>query len=217
MNHKAVLFDLDGTLLDSLDDLADSMNAVLQRFGFTLHDRDAYKGFIGDGMINLVRRALPEEARINEPMVTKCFEAMREDYGGRWKTKTHPYEGVPELLNALSDRQIKLAILSNKPDDFTRIAVRELLPSWKFEAVVGERPNVQRKPHPGAAIEIASLLSLPPNSFLFLGDTGIDMQTANSAGMVAIGAMWGFRKAEELLQNGAEEIIEHPLDLLKFL
>jgi phosphoglycolate phosphatase len=217
MNHQAVLFDLDGTLLDSLDDLADSMNAVLLRFGFTSHDREAYKKFIGDGMINLVRRALPQEARANELTVSGCFEAMRETYGSRWKTKTHPYEGIPELLSALADRQIKLAILSNKPDDFTRIAVRELLPSWNFEAVVGERPHVQRKPHPGAAIEIASRLGLPPRSFIFVGDTGIDMQTANSAGMVAIGALWGFRKAEELLQNGAEELIEHPLDLMKFL
>jgi phosphoglycolate phosphatase len=217
MNHQAVLFDLDGTLLDSLDDLADSMNAVLSRLGFAQHDRDAYKYFIGDGMINLVRRALPEAARGQELMVTKGLEAMREDYGRRWKARTRPYEGVPELLDALTTRGIKLTVLSNKPDDFTRIAVSELLPSWKFDAVIGERPRVPKKPDPAAAVEIAAQLELSPGSFLFLGDTGTDMETANSAGMVAIGALWGFRKADELLQSGAKVLIEHPLDLLKHL
>lgn len=217
MNHQTVLFDLDGTLLDSLDDLAESMNAVLLQFGYPQHDREAYKYFIGDGMINLVRRALPEAARSRELTISECLRAMRENYSRRWNASTRPYEGIPELLDALLDRHIKLAVLSNKPDEFTQIAVRELLPSWKFDIVVGERSQVPKKPHPGAAIEIAARLELPPESFLFLGDTGMDMQAANSAGMFAIGALWGFRKAEELLQNGAKALIAHPMDLLKHL
>lgn len=214
---RAVLFDLDGTLLNTIEDLADSMNSVLARHDFPVHDLEAYKYFVGDGIENLVRRALPESHRAEESTVALCLASMREEYGRRRRQKTRPFEGVPELLDALEDRGIKVAILSNKPDEATKFVVKELLSRWRFEAVVGERPNVPRKPDPASAIEIAERLAIPTRDFLYVGDTDTDMRTANAAGMYAVGALWGYRKADELLKNGARALIERPLDVLTLL
>lgn len=217
MKFKAALFDLDGTLLDTLEDLADCMNSVLEQNGFPVHELERYKYFVGAGMENLVRRALPERVRNEDETVSACLESMREEYSRRWKDKSRPYEGVPELLSALSKQGLRLAILSNKPDDFTKKTVSKLLGEWKFEIVRGELPPVPRKPDPTSAIEIAQELAIPPEEFIYLGDSNIDMQTANGAGMYAVGALWGFRTADELLSSGARALIEKPLDLLKLL
>lgn len=213
MKFRAVLFDLDGTLLDTIEDLADSMNAVLDKFGFPVHDIKEYKYFIGDGIANLVRRALPPESR-SEETINCCVDAMRQEYGRRWADKTCPYRGIPELLDGLHARGLKMAVLSNKLDEVTKLVVAKLLPRWKFEFVLGERPLVPKKPNPAAALEIARLMNIRPCEFLYLGDTSIDMKTANAAGMYAVGALWGFREAGELTAGGAKILIENPVDLL---
>jgi phosphoglycolate phosphatase len=217
MGFNAVLFDLDGTLLDTIGDLADSMNSVLSNLGFPSHDEEAYKYFVGEGMENLVRRALPENDRDDPAMVAGCLGLMREDYGHRWKTKTKPYESIPELLDSLAARRKEMAILSNKPDEITRLMVADLLSRWKFAAVLGERPSVPRKPDPMAAVKIARRLHIPPVEFLYLGDTSIDMQTAAAAGMYGVGVLWGFRKADELIAGGAKTLLQKPMDLLNLL
>lgn len=216
MSFQAVLFDLDGTLLNTLADLGDSMNAVLARQGFPQHDLAAYKYFVGEGMANLVRRALPE-ARHGDEVVSRCIAEMGLEYGRRWRDKTRPYAGVPELLDGLAARGIKLAVLSNKPDDMTRLAVRELLPRVRFDEVRGEREDTPRKPDPASALEIARQLGVQPEAFLYLGDTGTDMLTAKAAGMYPVGALWGFRTAEELSANGAQALLSQPHELLWFL
>lgn len=216
MKYKAVIFDLDGTLLDTIEDLSNSMNSVLSRSGFPVHDTDTYKYFIGNGLINLVKLALPEEKRSQDTIIRHLSE-LREEYSNRWYEKTHPYEGIPELLSSLREKNIKMSVLSNKADEFTQKIVSKFLPEWKFEVVYGERQSVPKKPDPTAAIEISNLLDTPPNNFLYLGDSGVDMITANSAGMYAVGALWGFRKRDELLENGAKALIVHPLELLKLL
>lgn len=216
MNHKAIIFDLDGTLLDTIEDLTDSMNQALSRLGFKGHDQETYKYFIGDGIETLVKRALPPESR-HEEMVAQCVEAMREEYALRWDKHTRPYPGIPELLDALSQRGWPISILSNKPDDSTRIVVDKLLPQWPFQVVLGARPSVPKKPDPAAALEIAGLLHLPPDQFVYLGDTGTDMKTAVEAGMFPVGALWGFRTAQELKAHGAKVLVEKPLDLLQYL
>jgi len=217
MKFKAVLFDLDGTLVDTLEDLADSMNSVLGHNRFPVHGLEEYKYFVGAGMEDLVRQAIPESFRHDGEIVAKCLESMREEYGRRWKDKTRPYEGIPELLDALTQRGVKMAILSNKPDDSAKRVAAELLGGWRFEAVLGERPSVPRKPDPTAAIQIAEQLAIPAHEFAYLGDTIIDMQTGNGAGMYAVGVLWGFRKADELLAGGAKALIGKPLDLLELL
>jgi phosphoglycolate phosphatase len=216
MRFKAILFDLDGTLLDTIGDLADSMNAVLRRFGFPGHGRETYKQFVGDGMDLLARRALPEDRRDRE-MVEGCLLAMRAEYSSRWRENTCPYEGIPELLDALRDLRIRMAVLSNKADDFTRDMVRILLPRWPFDAVVGARPDVPKKPDPAAALGIARGLAISPGRILYLGDSATDMQTARAAGMFPVGALWGFRTAAELEANGAQVLINRPMDLVGLL
>lgn len=213
MKFKAVLFDLDGTLLDTIEDLADAMNFVLSRMGFPTHKVEAYKYYVGDGVRDLALRALPEGHR-DEETVKKCIPAMRQEYGSRWDRKTRPYPGIPELLDALTARGIKMAVLSNKPDQNTKVVVAKLLSKWRFDVVAGERAGIPRKPDPDAALSIAEQLGIPPQEFLYLGDTNTDMKTAVAAGMYPVGALWGFRTADELLASGAKMLIAKPTDLL---
>jgi phosphoglycolate phosphatase len=214
IRFRGVIFDLDGTLLDTIGDLARSMNIVLERFGFPGHDVETYKSFVGDGLEMLVRRSMPETVRDDGGLRSRCIQAMREEYHRRRKETTAPYPGIPELLDALAARQIKMAVLSNKPDAPTRLLVEELLPRWRFDAVVGESPKTPRKPDPAGALAIARSLGLEPQHFLFLGDTGIDMRTATAAGMHPVGALWGFRAAGELLAAGARDLIHDPREIL---
>lgn len=213
--YQCVLFDLDGTLLDSLADLAHSMNAVLGRFGLPRHPVEAYRYFVGDGMDTLARRVLPPD-RLDDPTLQRTVAAMREEYAGRWAEQTRPYAGVAELLDGLTGLGVGMAILSNKPDDFTRKVVATLLGPWQFRVVRGVRPDGIKKPDPAGALAIAKELGLAPADFLYLGDTNTDMLTANRAGMFAVGALWGFRTAEELKKNGARAMIARPQELLDF-
>jgi phosphoglycolate phosphatase len=216
MKFKAVLFDLDGTLLDTIADLTDSMNVVLNHFGFPGHNVETCKMFVGDGVEMFAFRALPENNR-DQAMVAKCAALMREEYSKRWAKKTRPYEGISELLDQLTSRNLKMAILSNKPDDSTKEMVAELLSKWHFHPVAGAQPSVPRKPDPTVAVQISQHLRLSPERFLYLGDTGTDMKTAQGAGMFAVGALWGFRSAEELVESGAQVLVEHPGVVLELL
>lgn len=216
MKFKAVLFDLDGTLLDTLEDLADSMNAALASLDFPVHPIDAYRFFVGDGMDKLVQRVLPAAMR-DDATHSRLKTAMEEEYGRRWNAKSRPYPGVPELLSGLQQRRLPMVVLSNKPEPFTLQAVAELLPQWNFSIVRGARPNVPTKPDPTAAVEIATALDIPPAAFLYLGDTNTDMQTARAAGMYALGAAWGFRPGEELVESGAQHLLQRPGELLDLL
>ncbi len=216
MPYRAIIFDLDGTLLDTLEDLTDTANHVLATRGFPTHPVDAYRYFVGDGAAMLIRRALPEAHRDDETHRT-CHEAFLREYGQSWKVKTRPYEGVPEMLDALAARKLKMAILSNKPHQFTGQCVEELLPDWTFDLVLGQRAEVPRKPDPAGAREVAETLAIPAADFLYLGDTATDMKTAVGAGMFPVGVLWGFRPAEELRASGARALIEHPTEVLALL
>jgi phosphoglycolate phosphatase len=215
-SFNAVLFDLDGTLLDTLEDLANSTNAVLERHGLPVHPLASYKYFVGDGVESLARRALPQDL-LDDALLAECMAAIREEYGRRWHEKTHPYAGIAELLDTLTARGVRMAVLSNKPDQFTQLTVQYFLPHWRFDAVRGARAGKPKKPDPGVALEIAAELAVPPCEFLYLGDTNTDMATAIGAGMYPVGALWGFRPAEELIESGAKELIERPMDLVKHL
>lgn len=216
MNYSAVIFDLDGTLLNTIEDLSDSMNSVLRRSGFPVHDSDTYKYFIGNGLINLVMRALPEEER-TQYAINRYLSEMKSEYNKNWDRKSHLYNGIPELLTRLQARNIKISVLSNKADEFTKKIILRFFSHWKFEVVFGEREGIPRKPDPTAALEISSLLDVPPSDFIYLGDSGVDMVTANTSGMYAVGALWGFRPEKELVENGAKVLIREPLELLKLL
>jgi phosphoglycolate phosphatase len=213
MSVKAVLFDLDGTLLNTLEDLADAMNRILRQRGFPTHSLDAYRYFVGNGSWMLVNRALPE-SRHGQEEVNSCLEAFLNDYGENWMIKTRPYEGVPAMLDGIVERGLKIAILSNKKDEITKKSVSRLLSSWTFDAVMGQRDGVPVKPDPSAALQIAAQFQMSPGEFVYVGDSAVDMKTAATAGMFSVGALWGFRTAEELLAGGAKVLINKPTDLL---
>ena len=213
---KAILFDLDGTLLNTLEDLGNCVNRMLASRGFPTHDLDAYRYFVGDGAAMLVIRALPADKR-DDHTVRTCLQAFREDYARNWNVKTRPYDGVTEMLDALKAREVKMAILSNKPHHFTKLCVSELLRNWNFDVVLGLRDGVPPKPDPTGALEIGETLNIEPADFLYLGDTNVDMKTATTAGMFPVGALWGFRTAQELEESGAKALIEKPLEILNFV
>jgi len=216
MTYRAVIFDLDGTLLDTLEDIADSANKVLTGRGFPTHAVDDYRFFVGDGVKKLVERALPPGER-NESLLESCLMEMREVYGRNWNIKTRPYEGIPELLASLNDRGIKRAVLSNKPEELTKACVSELLPGWTFDAVVGHSENTPHKPDPAGALTLARRLNVMPTDVVLVGDSDIDMKTAVNAGMYPAGATWGFRPREELVAAGARSLLDRPADLLAIL
>ncbi len=217
MNYKAIIFDLDGTLLNTLDDIADCANSVLLDKGFPIHDINAYRFFIGEGVAMLFKKALPENRR-NEDVIQACAKRFTEicDDHNR-KSRITLYDGIDVLLNKLGDMALKTAILSNKPHQLTLKSVDDFLSGWRFDMVLGQRDNVPRKPDPVGALEIARKFDVPPSECLYLGDTAIDMATATSAGMFPMGVLWGFRDKEELLGSGAEKIIHHPMDVIRFL
>ncbi|HXK70212.1 MAG TPA: HAD family hydrolase [Caldisericia bacterium] len=212
---KAVVFDLDGTLLNTLTDLANSMNSVIVRFGFSPHPVSDYKYLAGGGVEELVIKALPDDVK-DENLIKKLVNELLREYEKHCFDTTHPYDNIPELLDKLMEKGIRMAVFSNKQDKFTKIMVSKLLPKAKFEVVLGARDNVPKKPDPTSVFEIANTMKLSTEEFIYLGDSGIDMKTALAAGMYPVGALWGFRTKEELLEAGAKALIQDPLELLNF-
>ena len=213
MRFSGVIFDLDGTLLDTIEDIALTMNLVFGRRGFPPFSIADCMRMVGDGMKVLVRRALPGGAG-DEALVDEIVQEYREAYGLAWRDHSRPYPGVPELLEGLKARGVRSAVLSNKSHPFIEIMTRELLP-FDFDAVLGALPGVPFKPDPSAALRIASDMGLPPAGFVFVGDTDIDMETARAAGMYPAGALWGFRDAANLKAGGAEVLLASPGHLLR--
>ncbi len=216
MAMGAVLFDLDGTLLNSLRDIADSLNAVLARMGFAIHNVEAYRDFVGAGMEQLLSRALPP-GHCAPADLEECISAFTKEYALRWCLYTRPYPGIPELLNGLAERSVPLAIVSNKPAAFTRMAVERFLSGWTFKVIVGAVDGRPKKPDPTTSLEAAEKLGVDPSACLFLGDCGSDMETALAAGMVPVGVLWGFRDKEELSAAGARYLLKVPADLIPLL
>ena len=212
---KAVLFDLDGTLLDSLADIADAMNTVLTKLGFPTHPLGAYRYFVGDGVPLLVQRAFPGQTG-DPDLIARGGSLLRDEYRNSWNKKTRPYSGVPELLDGLSRREVPMSVFSNKPDEFTQIMVSTLLRGWDFSFVRGIKPGTPRKPDPKGAMDACRSMGVKAAEVCYLGDTKTDMETAENAGMFAVGALWGFRTREELESSGARKVIEWPEELLQF-
>jgi phosphoglycolate phosphatase len=210
---RAVLFDLDGTLLDTLDDLAGAMNRVLAARGLPGHPVDAYRRFVGDGVAALVERALPASARTPEALASTTA-ALRDEYARSWAVRTRPYPGIPELLDALVARGLPLAVLSNKPHDAAAAMGTHFLARWPFVEVRGLRDGAPRKPDPAQALELAAALGAEPAACAFVGDSAVDVLTARRAGMRAVGVAWGFRGEDELREAGAEAVLHEPRELL---
>ncbi|MEW5774852.1 MAG: HAD hydrolase-like protein [Thermodesulfobacteriota bacterium] len=215
MRFAAVIFDLDGTLLDSLEDLADSVNAVLAERGMPVHPVAAFRRFVGDGVVNLVRRAAP--AGLSDAELQDLVRAGRAEYGRRWDAKSRPYPGVPAMLDALAGAGVRLALLSNKPDDFTRRIAGRFYAAWPLDPARGARDGAPLKPDPAAALELAREMGFAPGEILFAGDSDVDVRTARNAGMFAAGVLWGFRGADELAAAGADRLFAGPEELASFI
>jgi phosphoglycolate phosphatase len=212
---KGIIFDMDGTLINSLFGLARATNNVLTAIGCPPHDVEAYRYFVGEGIRKMVYRALPEDLRTEET-VTRCLPLMQKEYQKHWADNMQLYDGIPELLDELTSLSIKMAILTNKPQEYTGIIMERFLNRWDFDEVIGTREDIPGKPDPTGARLIMDRLGLTAEEMLYLGDTATDMQTAARVGMFAVGALWGFRDAEEL-KTGASVMIEHPVELLQYL
>lgn len=217
MQYKAVVFDMDGTLLNTLEDLADSMNSALARLGLSPHPVSAYRDFVGSGVTELARRVLPAELRADSAQIKACLHAFVEIYQAGWNIKTRLYPGIAGLLDALVSKELPMAVLTNKPQDFAEHCMREFLSPWTFAVTMGQTSGGPVKPDPVFSKTLLSKLEVRPDEVLYLGDTDVDMQTAVRAGMYAVGVLWGFRPKEELVGAGAAVTISHPTELLDLL
>ncbi|MDR1718534.1 MAG: HAD family hydrolase [Dysgonamonadaceae bacterium] len=209
MNFKAIIFDLDGTLINSLADIADAMNRTLLRFNYPTYSYDEYNYFVGRGLKNLVYQCLPQDRRTDSHLA-ECHSFMVNEYRKAYAEKTLLYDGIPDLLNRLTTLHIHMSILSNKADELVQKICTKLLSSWHFDAILGATERFPLKPDPASALFLANAMCSPPSQCLYLGDTNIDMMTAHAAGMFAVGATWGFRTRNELVSSGASTIIDRP-------
>lgn len=217
MITKLCIFDLDGTLINSLYDLADAMNYALKKHGYPVHDRERYRFMVGCGISVLADRAMVVPEGTDSEIKTKILEDFNEYYNAHNIDCTVPYDGINELLDELDNKKVMYCVLSNKPDKFTKQIVAELFPDRKFAAVMGKRDDFPRKPDPASANAIMKELNVAADECLYIGDSNIDMQTAENALLRSVGVSWGFRPVKELIESGAKYIADTPGDILKFL
>jgi phosphoglycolate phosphatase len=214
-----VIFDLDGTLLDTIADIAEASNRVYGRRGLAPFSIEEMKQLVGEGAEELVRKTFAARGRL-VPSAAEMADIIRDyrlEYETCWRLHSRPYDGIPEMLGELARRRIKTAVLSNKAQMFTTVMTTDLIPDHRFDVIRGALPGVPLKPDPAPALAIAAELGLAPAACAFVGDTSIDMTTARAAGMFAAGALWGFRTADELRSSGADVLLASPADLLGVL
>lgn len=215
MQFKAFIFDLDGTLLNSLLDISDSVNIVLEKYKLPLHDIESYKYFVGNGIAVLAKRALPPD--FSEEQFPQFLSLVEKEYAKRQMDRTKPYEGILEMLRAMNEKGISISVLSNKPDEFTKIVVNHYFKDIKFDIVLGATAKLPRKPDPAAVYYIVNKIKIPLEDIAFVGDTSTDIQTGKNSGIFSIGVSWGFRKIEELNSAGADLLIHNPDELFNLL
>jgi len=215
MKYPAVIFDLDGTLLNTLDDIVFSMNAALTGLGAPTHPAEHYRRSVGQGLDRLAYLVLPENRR-DETTVRQCVVAMRKVYAGRWAHETKPYAGISDMLLSLRQANVRCAVCSNKAHDFTVMIVTHFFGAAAFAMILGGG-KFASKPDPEGALYIAKTMRIDPRAFMYVGDSDIDMQTAVNAGMYPVGVTWGFRSKEELLANGAKILVNKPQEIMAFL
>lgn len=205
---EGCIFDLDGTLLDTLESLAGSFNRTLEHFGYPPHPVDAYRYFVGDGQRACVERCLPPDA-LRESVITAFIEAQQADYLESWQTAT-PYAGIPEAVDSLAGQGLALAVLSNKNHAFTVRCMDHFFPGVGFRVVQGYTGEHPHKPDPAAAFAVCRAMEIAPGAVAFVGDTATDIGTAVACGNVPVGVLWGFRQAGELLDAGARYLVRTP-------
>ncbi|MBR4911148.1 MAG: HAD-IA family hydrolase [Clostridia bacterium] len=212
---KAVLFDLDGTLADSLLDLAKSTNYAIGKFGYPARETERYKYYAGDGMPKMIERALPEDGK-NPENVAKILPVFLEYYGKHYCDNTKAYPGMVELIDSLKDRGITVAVVTNKAQEMAEKVVGKLY-GGRFDLILGKCEGIPPKPDPTAALIAMKKLGVTPEDCVFVGDSEMDVKTGVNSGAYPVGVLWGFREKEELLGGGAKKIIERPQELLAII
>ncbi len=215
MAPLSIIFDLDGTLLDTLHDIAETANAVLIHHGFPVHSQHDYKSFVGDGLNVLIRRITPLGTK--EDIINKCCQTFFQLYANTWMNTCRPYDGIEDMLAALKKQRVRLAVLSNKPHAFTRLFVERYFSREIFACVYGQRDGYPKKPDPTVALEIAKSLGVRPEEMFFVGDTPIDIKTGKASGMTTVGVSWGFRSTNELAEEKPDLILNSPMELLEYV
>ena len=217
--YKGIIFDLDGTVLDTIETIAYYSNKALEEFGFNKIETKKYNYMAGNGAKVLIERALKEAGADVPKVFDRVFEFYNREYNTDTLYKTKVYEGIRELICIAKEKGLKLAILSNKPHAATADVVGKFFDEGTFELCFGAREGVPLKPHPAAAIAVAEELSLSPEECIYVGDTDVDMKTGKGAGFYTVGVLWGFRQRDELEESGADLIVSHPqeiVDLFKY-
>ena len=204
---KAVIFDLDGTLIDTLADLAASTNHALRQHSLPTHPTETFNTFIGDGTWQLISRTVPDD---RQELIPDVLAAMQDHYAEHYADQTRPYQGVAEMLEDLRTQGLRLAILTNKPTQYAVPLAEKFFPPDTFQVVMGHNDKYPLKPDPTSALAIAAEMGAAPGETAFLGDTSIDMYTARAAKMFAVGALWGFRDRAELVDTGALALLDTP-------
>ncbi len=213
---QLIIFDLDGTLLNTIGDLAACCNQTLERHKLPTHSAEDYNSFVGNGVLRLIERAIPEPLRTEE-LIAQVRKDFVELYTQNIAIHTTPYPGVSELVEALQEQGVAVAIASNKFQAGCEKLAKHYFPNTRFDAVLGQRPNIALKPDPYIIREIIQRTSYTPDKILFVGDTGVDMQTAAAAGVDSVGVTWGFRTREELEESGAKYVVESPSEILDLI
>ena len=215
MDIKGVIFDLDGTLVHTIDDIAGAANMMFARNGLPEHDVSYYLKWIGSGAIKFIERAHGEP--IDQEQLGAYVAEFKEIYEKNLHNRSRVYDGIPTVLDAMAGRSWKLSVLSNKPHLLTQKVVSFYLADWPFNPVYGQRDNVPRKPDPAGAIEIAAVMNLEPEKILFVGDSENDILTAQAAGMIPVGVAWGYGRLETETAGGDYLIIDEPSELLALI
>ena len=213
---KLAIFDLDGTLLNTIEDLGYAANHALQAHGYPTHSIASYPFFVGNGVRRLIERVLPEDAR-TEATIDRLLVTFKEYYNDHNTDYTKPYEGIPELLSLLSSRGVAIAVASNKYQAATEKLISHFFPTLSFIAVEGQKEGVPVKPDPSIVFEILAKAKTPKADTIYIGDSGVDMETARRACVDSVGVTWGFRPEKELVENHADTIVNSPGDIEKLV
>lgn len=213
---RLAIFDLDGTLLNTIDDLGAATNAALAAAGFSTHPVTAYPMMVGNGVRRLIERALPAENR-DDATIDRLLADFRSYYDSHLDVHTHPYPGIPDLLKQLRDSGVAVAVASNKYESATRCLIARFFPNIEFAAVCGQAQGVPVKPDPSVVFRILSAHPTPKAEVIYIGDSAVDMETARRAGVDSVGVSWGFRPVRELTAAYAGHIIDRPDRLIPLL
>lgn len=214
---KLCIFDLDGTVLNTLETIAYYGNEALEKYGIEPVAANTYKSFIGAGIYNLIKNMLNYRNVYSEEMFDKVFNDYNKAYNGNSAFRTEPYEGIIELIDNLRANGIKTAIVSNKPDYPTKCIIKEIFGEGYFDYAVGQREGIPIKPDPYSILEIMSFENLEKDECIYVGDSGSDMKEGKNAGIFSVGVLWGFRDEKDLSDNGADLIIKEPAELYEFI